>query len=115
MNVEKAANSFAQFLALHAGELGAITGALGAVVNALPLQHDDKAGILDTLTDLQKSATNIAAAAANLTGAPVVVRKSDVAEIVGEFLSSDAGRAILADAVAAALAVDGEPGNANGA
>lgn len=99
MNTEKAANSFANFLALHASELGAVATALATIVNALPMQHDDKASVNDILAGITNSATNIALAAANLTGAPVVVRKSDVAEIVAEFLATDAGRALLSEAV----------------
>lgn len=91
MSLKSVAESFVGFLTHYQGELSGIATSLGDIVQHLPIDADDKARILGTVSELQEGAVNVLAAANALAGRDdleVVVKASDVEAAVGAYLAA---------------------------
>lgn len=86
-------DNFNGFLNHYSGELTNITHILSTVVNAIPLDSQEKdtitnllAGLNDAIVSIQDSVARLAGSNAAATLGDVVVKKSDLVEIVKEVL-----------------------------
>lgn len=71
--------SFAGFLGKYAGEVGSIATILDGIINALPIDGQDKAKAKLAIDSLKAASVAVAAAAvAEAKSAKVVIKKSDI-------------------------------------
>lgn len=95
MDLEKLAHDFSSFLSKHSGELRLVASTLQTVVDHLPIDQQDKERMGEALNTLQNAASNIAAAAATISGEPteVVIDKADVVDAVREVVAEERANA----------------------
>lgn len=113
--------NFIGFARHYATEANAVAASLSTILDALPIQHADKAKVRELIERIELGATNIGEfLATNPTEASVKISAKDikaafadyaksddgratfdVRAAVAEFFRSDEGVAVLADAVAA--------------
>lgn len=102
MSVKTVAASVAAFLAHHVDDLYSVAGALSALVNAVPIDPQDKNGITDAISTVKSSVDNINSFLSGATvvpdGGTVEVKESDLVNALGDFFNSDAGKVALENA-----------------
>jgi hypothetical protein len=70
---------FVGFISKYAGELRLVSGAIGSIVNALPIDRGDKAKVNDVLEKLVANAASIEDAVKKMKEPKaVVIKKSDI-------------------------------------
>lgn len=87
----KLAGNLAKFLGHYSGELAAISGSLDTIVDHMPLDHQDKARVKDTITGLTEAAARVAEGAAAMANVPVqevTISKADVEAAVAAFITA---------------------------
>jgi hypothetical protein len=110
MSAKSVVTAVTGFLSHHVGDLSAIHVALSELVSVAPIDSQDKDRINSVLSTIENSAKNVEAflSGNKLTGGDVVVKESDLVKAVADYLTSDAGQAVLL------AAVKSTEGNANG-
>lgn len=90
------------FVTHYGNELLSVSSLIGGILQHLPIDQGDKDHFGSVLNDLEEAAQRAIDGAGAIEGdiaQRVVVKKSDVDAAVAAFLSSAAGKAIIADAV----------------
>jgi hypothetical protein len=99
MDLKALAQNIGGFLGHYSGELGIIAGTLESVVGHLPIDHQDKQRINETLGTLHDAAARVAEGASAMANAPVqevVVSAEAVNDAVGAYLATHLDAAVKA-------------------